>query len=123
VRITWFLLPCVILASGCKSPQKDSGDTGLSQVVDNVRLAATGPNKLTPATQALGKIVLVNAGLRYVVIDVGVAGVPKVGERMQVFRGDERVGEVRISKESSGSDIAADIILGELQVGDQVRAQ
>lgn len=71
----------------------------------------------------MGKIALVNAQLRYVILDFGTARLPKSGQRFAIYRAAEKVGQIRTSNEASGTNVAADIILGELQVGDEVRAE
>ena len=110
------------MALGCKGTKTSSPDD-LGSVTDSVRRASLNPGAVTAAAQAIGKIAIVNAQLRYVIIDCGAARLPGSGTRFAVYRATEKVGQIRTSNEASGTNIAADIIMGNLQVGDEVRAE
>ena len=122
VRIAWLILLCAGLALGCKSTRTASPDD-LGSVTESVRRAAMNKETATPAAQAIGKIALVNTPLRYVILDFGTTRLPRSGTRFAIYRASEKVGQIRTSSEASGTNVAADIILGELQVGDEVRAE
>ena len=121
VRIAWLLSLSAALALGCKSTS--TSPTDLEGLTEGVRRASTSKPGVAPAAQTHGKVALVNAQLRYVILEFGMARVPSPGQRFGIFRGSEKVGQIRISNEVSGSNIAADIIMGALQVGDEVRAE
>ena len=110
------------MALGCKSARTSSPDD-LGSVTESVRRAAMNKETATPAAQVIGKIALVNAQLRYVILDFGTTRLPKSGQRFAIYRASEKVGQIRTSNEASGTNVAADIILGDLQVGDEVRAE
>lgn len=77
----------------------------------------------TPVQNANGKIASVRTDLKFVVVDFSPGGLPQVGRRMAVYRGNQKVGEVAISGPVIDSNIAADIAAGTPQVGDVVRDQ
>lgn len=121
MRTAWLISLFVVLALGCKSTS--SSPTDLEGLTEGVRRASTTKSAVSPAAPARGKVALVNAQLRYVILEFGMARVPSPGQRFAIFRESEKVGQIRISNETSGSNIAADIIMGDLQVGDEVRAE
>jgi hypothetical protein len=55
------------------------------------------------------------------VIDFAPNPLPKVDQRLGVYRQGQKVGEVKISRQANNSIVAADITQGEAQTGDEVR--
>lgn len=98
-----------------KSPRPAQGSTRGPRAVD-------APIQVTPVMEGVTRIVFVNSALRYVVIDFFLNPLPQVDQRMSAYRGGLKVAELKISRESTGSHVAADILAGEVQVGDEVRA-
>lgn len=68
-----------------------------------------------------GKIVGVNTNLRFVVIDFYLSPLPQVGQLMSVYRKDAKVAEIKVSGPERNSKTVADIIVGEVQMGDEAR--
>lgn len=89
--------------------------TGGTTVSTNVPTA--GPMVL-PAS---GRIHMVNAGLRFVVVDYTLGGIPPVDSRLNVYRNNEKVAQLRLSGPERNGFIAADIVEGFVQVDDEVR--
>jgi len=77
---------------------------------------------VTPAPTDLGRVASVNPTARYVVITypVGVP-LPPTEHRLNVYRAGLKVAEVKVSKERMDVNITADIVVGDCQVGDEVR--
>jgi hypothetical protein len=87
----------------------------------------------TPATHAAshlepapletggGKIASVNSELGFVVVDFTSQTMPALGTRLNVYRGDKRVGVVRITEPARAPLATADIVEGEVRVGDEAR--
>ena len=90
--------------------------------------AAPKPSTLivTPTEARTGRITTVNATARYVVITypVGVP-LPAPERRLNVYRAGLKVAEVKVGgdnpRERRDVNVAADIMAGECQVGDEVR--
>ena len=76
---------------------------------------------LTPIVEPIGKVVVVRPELRFVVVDFFLSESPKIEQRLGVYRGGRKVGEVKISGPERDKQIAADIVEGEAKVGDEVR--
>jgi hypothetical protein len=69
-----------------------------------------------------GRIVSRNDPVRFVVVELIFSPVPEVGRRLDVYRGGTKVGELRASRWNRGALVVADIIHGDAQPGDDVRA-
>ena len=83
----------------------------------------TTPPKLivTPGHLTTGRVSSVNAGGRFVILTFPLGAVPSAEKRLYVYRGGLKVGEVKVTPPPLDINIAADIIAGECQVGDEVR--
>jgi hypothetical protein len=69
-----------------------------------------------------GKIVLVNAGLKYVVIEGVIGRLPPTETALNVYRDGQKVGVVVVSNQARGANFAADLSHGEARLGDTVRS-
>ncbi len=110
----FFILVDGLLVTGCRSTPE--GGDGESQ--PEKEPAA----EVTPLILYTGKVALVKAGLKYVVVEGGIAEVPPAGATLNVYRGDNKVGQLKVSAQSRASNYAADIVSGSIQVGDSVRS-
>ncbi len=122
----------LIILSGCKSQEAPSNDP--SRMVPSTakggglgpeaRVASATTNPASPSTVVLpasGRVHTVNAGLRFVVIDYTLGGMPALGSQLPVYRSQEKVGMVRLSGPERNGFVAGDITEGFLQVDDEVR--
>jgi len=113
MRLAVFTFAMTCILASCANPGKD---------------AKKGPKPpqppapvVTPLTPILGKVVVVNADLKYVVVDFALSRQPTPGDLFGVFRMGMKVGEVRINDLSTAANFAADITAGEVKAGDEVR--
>lgn len=67
------------------------------------------------------KVIRVNPRHRYVILECTV--LPNEGEEAKVFRGDDEVAAVRMTRNRRGTLVAADILEGTPQPGDAVRLE
>jgi hypothetical protein len=79
------------------------------------------PPVVTPLTPILGKVLVVNTDLKYIVADFSLSRPPKPGDVYDVIRMGMKVGEARINENPTAANYSADIIAGEAKVGDEVR--
>ena len=81
-------------------------------------------NRNTPELvhPVIGKVKHVNTALRFVVLEFSVARMPVLDQRLNVYRGQERVGRVKVTGPFLETSVAADIVFGQAEAGDQVRA-
>ena len=69
----------------------------------------------------LGTVVSVNPALRFLVMDFPVRKLPVLEQRLNVYRNGQKVGEVKVTGPGRDTTIAGDIMVGVVQVGDEVR--
>jgi hypothetical protein len=78
-----------------------------------------------PAPVELGsgaaRIASVNAQQGFVVVDFASRTMPEVGTLVNVYRAEKRVGGIRITEPVHAPLATADIVEGEMRVGDEVR--
>ena len=85
--------------------------------------AANQKSTLAPTLQLTGKVASVNSELRFVVLDFSVGDMPGINQRLGVYRAGQKVAQVKVTGPQSDTNIVADIIDGEAQVGDEVRQE
>ena len=102
-----------------------SGCLGSGTIVPARTAAAPRNARLEPSPAQLGaataRIVSVNSDLGFVVVDFASQTVPTPGTQVSVYRGDKRVGAVRITEPVHTPLATADVIEGEIRLGDEAR--
>ena len=134
MRFTWAIFISVSLLLGCKhanptaapgvaplekKPVPPPGKRGIP-----AQPAATPLEKfprVTPVLESKGQVKALNSASGFVVIDFYLSQLPRIGQRMNIYRRGLKVGEVKISGPEMSRYIAADIVAGEAQVGDEAR--
>ena len=113
-----------LLMSGCKHSDTKGARNEPRPTAANRKNQPTAQSspKIIPLNEIKGKVASVTPELGIVVIDFNFNQIPKAEERMHVYRRGQKVGEVKISREAVGSNVAADVMAGEVKVGDEVRA-
>ncbi len=112
------LLP-ILLAAGCVGPANRTD--GKLPVKPKGKAPAPVP-VIEPVAAFTGKVVLVNAPLKYVVVEGVIGRLPPVDQSLYVYRDGQKVGVVVVSNQSRGANFAADISTGDARVGDTVRS-
>jgi len=109
------LLVLALLASGC----------GLFKY----RAAAPPPAAkpalaiVTPDHSLTAKVISYNPAGRFAVLGFPVGRMPRMDQGLFLYRNGLKVGEVKITGPQRDSNIVADLVAGEAQVGDEVRDQ
>lgn len=117
------VLVLVVLACGCAG-RKPAAETtpGATPVFAPVPGATTeGGLIVTPENALIGTVARVNLNGRFVVLTFPVARLPQVEQRLSVYRGGLKVGEVKVTGFRLDDNVVADIVAGEAQADDQVR--
>jgi len=119
---------CALLllgTTGCLFGGKHKASPPPAVVDLNPRPVNTDTNKfiITPDESIVGRVSSVNANLRFVVLTFPLGQLPPAGSRMNVFRDGAIVGEIKITGPQHGDNSVADIVLGDAQKGDEVRAK
>lgn len=78
---------------------------------------------INPVTPVQGRVTFVNERLKFVIVDFTFHQLPRLEQRLGVYRRDVRVGEVKISGPADGPAIIADVMSGEAGIGDLVREE
>jgi hypothetical protein len=76
---------------------------------------------VTPDNALVGKVVLVNATARYVVLTFPLGKMAAAEQRLGLYRGGLKVGEVKITGWQREDNVVADLVAGEAEVGDEAR--
>lgn len=116
MRMLILILTSAFLFSGCAKikswlpsrPKKDSVSSSASPL-DSVGLAS-------------GVVARVNLNARYVVATFPLGEVPQIERRLNVYRGGLKVAEIKVTGPQRDNSTVADILAGEVQVNDEVRA-
>ena len=77
---------------------------------------------ITPDNSLIGKVVRVNNNVRIAVLNFPIGKLPAMGSRFNVYRQGLKVGEVKVSGPQQDENIVSDIVTGDVQVGDELRA-
>jgi hypothetical protein len=78
---------------------------------------------VTPAPPMVGRVASVHVAGQFVILSFQAGPMPVPEQRLGIYRGGLKVGEVKISKEQIGANQAADIVAGEAQPGDEARPE
>jgi hypothetical protein len=108
----------VLLGWGCAARKAD----GRARVGAIAPTAESKPGATTTLDTAwVGRVVLVNPALRFVVMDFPVRKMPAVDQRLNVYHNGQKTGEIRVTGPTRDTTTAGDILSGEAQAGDEVR--
>lgn len=78
-------------------------------------------DRIRPLDSGSGKVVRSDSRLKFVVLDFTLTAVPQPGQRLEVVRDGESVGELRVTGPASNTMTVADLVAGQAQSGDAVR--
>lgn len=115
-----------LLAAGCAHNPPDGfstrGFTPLS-TASTSRPNVPSPQTVivTPDTSLSGKIVKVNTGGRFVVLNFPVGHLPSLDQQFSVYHLGLKVGEVKVSGPQLDDNIIGDLVKGTAEAGDAVR--
>jgi hypothetical protein len=101
-------------ASGCGGKSKNPA-------VPKVLARPVPADRIRPLDSGSGKVVRVDARLKFVVLDFTLTAVPQPGQRLEVVRDGQSVGELRVTGPASNTMTVADLVAGQAQSGDAVR--
>lgn len=76
---------------------------------------------MTPARSIAGRVVTVNNAARFVVLNYPFGFLPSIDQRLNVYRLGQKVGQLKVSGPQQDTNTAADLITGEVQIGDEAR--
>jgi len=122
------ILPCLVAFFGCAHQQVAAPSQAFSPLPPGSASRPT-PSRaaqnliVTPETGLSGKIVKVNTGGRFVVLNFPLGHLPVIDQRLNVYHLGLKIGEVKVSGPQLEDNIVGDLMNGSAQVGDEVRDQ
>lgn len=127
-------LALVLALAGCTSPDKESKEKpavatipskGGGLVTETLPADSQSRTNRADSTPIVlptsGRIHSINAGLQFVVVDYTLGGIPPLQSLLPVYRGDQKVGQIRLTGPERNGFVAADVVEGILQNDDEVR--
>jgi hypothetical protein len=107
---------CALLFAGCASRHPAASTS------DKTKPVSTKP-VVTPDFQTVGKVARVNPDGRFVILTFSPGDLPKPDERLNIYRKGLKVAEVKMDSkwQDNSNNAAADILEGDVQVGDEAR--
>ena len=121
------ILPGLLALAGCTHQRDGFSTQGFNQLPTpgpRPQIPATAPEIIvTPEPSLSGKIVKVNSGGRFVILNFPIGHLPAIEQQMNVYHLGMKVGEVRVSGPQLDDNIAGDLLRGTAQVGDEVKEQ
>jgi len=76
---------------------------------------------VTPGNSLVGRVAFVNTTARFVVLNFPIGHLPALEQRLNIYRSDLKVGEVKVTGPQYDDNIVADLLAGDSAIGDQVR--
>ena len=92
-----------------------------AMVTTNAPAAADQKFIVTQSEGLGGKVAMVNADLRFVVLTFPVGQIPTIDQHLTVYRNGVKVGEVKVTGPQRNENTVADVVAGEAVKGDEVR--
>ena len=93
------------MVSGCASPKSLSSLQNTSALID----------------PAPAKIIIVRPEEKFVVVDFSLRTMPALGTKLTAYRAGRKIGTVQLNGPVLARTVAADVLDGEMQNGDEVR--
>jgi hypothetical protein len=116
------LLLIALLLPACAGRKNYARGTDLSS--SSAQGSFSNPGLIvTPANTLSGRVITVNGSARFVVLSFPVGRMPSLEQRLAVYHGSLKAGEVKITGPQRDDKIVADLVIGEAVVGDEVRGQ
>jgi hypothetical protein len=116
------LLLAVLIAAGCSGPQAGKERGKPAPPPKTAKGQPSPVPTIEPVSAFSGKVVLVNAPLKYIVVEGTLGRLPPSEQRLNVYRDGQKVGEATVSAQARGANFAADVAVGDVRVGDTVRS-
>ncbi len=118
------ILAMLLFVSGCFG-RKQTGNKSNStsgQASFPTGASPTGEKLIvTPEHSLVGKVALVNTADRFVVLNFPVGHLPALEQRLNLYRGGLKVGEVKVTGPQYDDNVVGDLVAGDSEVGDEVR--
>ena len=109
------MLGCAVLLAGCASHKSPAPKPDQPKAVPAKAV-------ITPDLRPVGKVAKVNQDGRFVVLSYAPGQVPQPEAHLNIYHHGLKVAEVKVdAKWQTDNNAVADILVGEVQVGDEAR--
>jgi hypothetical protein len=114
----------VLVLSGCTAQRGGSLSFNELSITNNPSVSLAKPNVIITSDNLLvGKVAKANVDGRFVVLTFPIGHLPTLDQRLSLYRRGLKVGEVKITGPQLDDNVVGDIVTGDAQAGDEVRAQ
>ena len=123
---TWLANIClgVLVLSGCTGHRGGSASFNELSITNNPTVSLPKPTVIiTPDNLLVGKVAKANVDGRFVVLTFPIGHLPILDQRLGIYRRGLKVGEVKVTGPQLDDNVVGDIVTGDAQAGDEVRAQ
>jgi len=103
---------CLMMLAGCARSKSRLPDEPIPTLSAPV---------LTPDLRPVGRIQAVNVEGRFVIISFPPTNVPEPGRMLNIYRGELKMGVIKVTGPQREGNTVADIVVGGGQVGDEVK--
>jgi len=118
MRVSIGLLGAAVLLAGCVFQKHTVAPKPAPPVMNQQAKPVIKPDLGTA-----GQVAMINASARFVVITFPDGHMPQTDRQLNVYRNGVKVGELKVTGPQRENDTVADIISGDLQLHDEVRAE
>lgn len=129
----WIVLLIVgfLLSSACRNSQTATSKSAVERepVWTDAENAATsdggklnGNAVIFPITSGDGTVVKVNKKLRFAVLEFPLHPMPAIGQQLFLYRREQKVARIKVTGPVRGQTVVADIVEGNAEENDEVRA-
>lgn len=121
VSVIFALAGCARTPSQPADPWSSPAMSRTAPAPTSKRLPKPSGPIVTPSNDTVGRVISVNPKARYAVLGYALGSVPSIDSRVFSYRNGFKVGELRVTGPARENNTVADVIVGECQVGDEVR--
>jgi hypothetical protein len=109
-----------LLGAGCANTDRKPVSAKSSAAMGITNRSPSDPIMI-PARSIAGRVVTVNNTARFVVLNYPLGFLPSLDQRLNVYRQGQKVGQLKVSGPQQDTNTAADLLTGEVQIGDEAR--
>ena len=122
----WVATIClgILVVSGCTGHR--GGPPSFNELSVTNRASVSLPKEkvvITPDNLLVGKVAKANVDGRFVVVTFPIGHLPIMDQPLGIYRRGLKIGEIKITGPQLDDNVVGDIVSGEAQAGDEVRAQ
>jgi hypothetical protein len=112
------------LVTGCATLKNTGASAKAGAPASSVATNAPASGQkliITPGNMLVGKVVSVNENARFAVLNFPVGLMAANGQQLYAYRRGLKVAEVKVTGPQQDDNTVADVVNGEVQVGDEIR--